>query len=83
MGVGRSGLVDLGWWARRRSSDSGAGFGGPGGPGGPEIAGLAGSDGQEIPDRIQAVTLGSNFTARIFCQVSFCWCKVSGLELIF
>lgn len=48
MGVGREGLVDLGWWARKRSSDSGAGFRGPGGPGGPEIAGLAGSDGQGI-----------------------------------
>ena len=75
--------MDLGWWARKRFSDSGAEFGGPGGLGGPEIAGLAGSDGQEIPDRIQAVTLDSNFTARIFCQVSFCRCKVSGLELIF
>ena len=33
--------------------------------------------------RIRAVTLGSNFTARISCQVSFCRCKISGLELIF
>ena len=33
--------------------------------------------------RIRVVTLGSNFTARIFCQVSFCRCKISGLELIF
>ena len=29
------------------------------------------------------VTLGSNFTVQIFCQVSFCRCKISGLELIF
>ena len=34
------------------------------------------------PDRIRAVTLGSNFTARISCQVSFCRCKISGLELV-
>ena len=34
-------------------------------------------------DRIRAVTLGSNFTARIFCQVPFCRCKISGLELVF
>ena len=34
-------------------------------------------------DRIRTVTLGSNFIVRIFCQVSFCWCKISGLELIF
>ncbi len=33
--------------------------------------------------KIRAVTLGSNFTARISCQVSFCRCKISGLELIF
>ena len=33
--------------------------------------------------KIRAVTLGSNFTARISCQVSFCRCKSSGLELIF
>ena len=36
-----------------------------------------------ISDRIRTVTLGSNFTVRIFCQVSFCQCKISGLELIF
>jgi len=35
------------------------------------------------PAKIRAVTLGSNFTARISCQVSFCRCKISGLELIF
>ena len=35
------------------------------------------------PDRIQTVNLGSNFTVRIFCQVSFCQCKISGLEFIF
>ena len=34
-------------------------------------------------DRIRAVTLGSNFTARIFCQDRFCQCKMSGLELVF
>jgi len=34
-------------------------------------------------DRIRTVTLGSNFTVRIFCQVSFCQCKISGLELVF
>ena len=33
--------------------------------------------------KIRAVTLGSNFTARISCQVSFCRCKSSGLELVF
>ena len=33
--------------------------------------------------KIRAVTLGSNFTARISCQVSFCRCKISGLELVF
>src|SRR6266567_8146302 len=33
--------------------------------------------------RIRAVTLGSNFTARISYQVSFCRCKISGLELVF
>ena len=36
-----------------------------------------------IPAKIRAVTLGSNFTARISCQVSFCQRKISGLELIF
>jgi len=36
-----------------------------------------------VPAKIRAVTLGSNFTARISCQVSFCRCKISGLELIF
>jgi len=36
-----------------------------------------------ISDRIRTVTLGSNFTLRIFCQVSFCQCKISGLELVF
>ena len=36
-----------------------------------------------LPDRIGTVTLGSNFTVRIFCQVSFCRCKISGLELIY
>ena len=35
------------------------------------------------PAKIQVVTLGSNFTALIFCQVSFCQCKISGLELVF
>ena len=35
------------------------------------------------PAKIRAVTLGSNFTARISCQVSFCRCKISGLELVF
>ena len=35
------------------------------------------------PAKIQAVTLGSNFTARIFCQVRFCRCKISGFELVF
>jgi len=35
------------------------------------------------PDRIRTVTLGSNFTVRIFCQVSFCQYKIGGLELIF
>jgi len=35
------------------------------------------------PVKIRAVTLGSNFTARIFCQVRFCRCKISGLELVF
>ena len=34
-------------------------------------------------DRIRTVTLGSNFTVRIFCQVSFCRCKIGGLELIY
>ena len=33
--------------------------------------------------KIRAVTLGSNFTARISCQVSFCRRKISGLELVF
>ena len=33
--------------------------------------------------RIRAVTLGSNFTARISCQISFCQCKSTGLELVF
>ncbi|OCK87222.1 uncharacterized protein K441DRAFT_359658 [Cenococcum geophilum 1.58] len=33
--------------------------------------------------RIRAVTLGSNFTAQIFCQVRFCRCKTSGFELVF
>ena len=33
--------------------------------------------------RIRTVTLGSNFTVRIFCQVQFCRCKISGLELVF
>ena len=35
------------------------------------------------PAKIRAVTLGSNFTARISCQVSFCRRKISGLELVF
>ena len=35
------------------------------------------------PAKIRAVTLGSNFTARISCQVSFCRCKISGFELVF
>ena len=34
-------------------------------------------------DTIRPVTLGSNFTVRIFCQVQFCRCKISGLELVF
>ena len=34
-------------------------------------------------DRIRAVTLGSNPTTRISCQVSFCRCKINGLELVF
>jgi len=34
-------------------------------------------------DRIRTVILGSNFTVRIFCQVRFCRCKISGLELVF
>ena len=33
--------------------------------------------------RIRTVTLGNNFTVRIFCQVPFCRCKISGLELVF
>jgi len=33
--------------------------------------------------RIRTVTLDSNFTVRISCQVSFCRCKISGLELVF
>ena len=33
--------------------------------------------------KIRAVTLGSNFTARISCQVPFYRCKISGLELVF
>ena len=33
--------------------------------------------------KIRAVTLGSNFAARISCQVSFCRRKISGLELVF
>ena len=37
----------------------------------------------ENPAKIRAVTLGSNFTARISCQVSFCRCKSCGLELVF
>ena len=36
-----------------------------------------------MTDRIRTVTLGSNFTVRISCQVSFCWYKISGLELVF
>ena len=36
-----------------------------------------------IAAKIRAVTLGSNFTARISCQVPFCRCKISGLELVF
>ena len=36
-----------------------------------------------VPARIRTVTLGSNFTVRIFCQVRFCRCKISGLELVF
>jgi len=39
--------------------------------------------GPENTAKIRAVTLGSNFTARIFCQVRFCRCKISGLELVF
>jgi len=35
------------------------------------------------PDRIRTVTLGSNFTVRIFCQVSFYQYKISSLELVF
>ena len=34
-------------------------------------------------DRIRTVTLGSNFTVRIFCQVRFCRYKISSLELVF
>ena len=34
-------------------------------------------------DRIWTVTLGSNFTVQIFCQVSFCRRKISGLEFIY
>jgi len=37
----------------------------------------------KISDRIRRVTLGSNFAVRIFCQVQFCRCKISGLELVF
>ena len=37
----------------------------------------------ERADRIRTATLSSNFTVRIFCQVSFCRCIISGLELIF
>ena len=33
--------------------------------------------------RIRTVTLGSNFTVRISCQVSFCRYKICGLELVF
>ena len=33
--------------------------------------------------KIRAVTLGSNFTAQTSCQVPFCRCKISGLELVF
>ena len=36
-----------------------------------------------VAAKIRAVTLGSNFTARISCQVSFCRRKISGLELVF
>jgi hypothetical protein len=36
-----------------------------------------------LADRIRTVTLGSNFTVQIFCQVRFCQCKISGLELVF
>ena len=39
--------------------------------------------GKDSADRIRTVTLGSNFTVRIFCQVRFCRCKISGLELVF
>ena len=39
--------------------------------------------GAVISARIRTVTLGSNFTVRIFCQVRFCRCKISGLELVF
>jgi hypothetical protein len=35
------------------------------------------------PARIRAVTLGSNFTARIFYQVRFYQSKISSLELVF
>ena len=35
------------------------------------------------PAKIQVVTLGSNSTAQIFCQVSFCQYKISSLELVF
>ena len=39
--------------------------------------------GAQSTAKIRAVTLGSNFTAQISCQVSFCRCKISGLELVF
>ena len=39
--------------------------------------------GPNLAAKIRAVTLGSNFTARISCQVSFCRRKISGLELVF